>query len=81
MEIAVILAGAVLILCSIAIIVIVALQTERGDGLSGAIMGNTGPAVGRDKSNSDRLTGLTKVLGAVFFVVAIVVGIVGVLVK
>ena len=38
MGIAVILAGAILILCSIAIIVIVAMQNERGDGLSGAIM-------------------------------------------
>ena len=82
MGFAVILAGAILILCSIAIIVIVSLQTDRGDGLSGAIMGgNSAGFGGRDKSNSDRLTGLTKILGVVFFVIAIAVGIVGVLVK
>ena len=83
MGIAVILAGAILILCSIAIIVIVAMQNERGDGLSGAIMGggNSAGFGARDKSNSDRLVGLTKILGVVFFVIAIAVGSVGVLVK
>ncbi len=67
-----IISGCLLILCSIAIIFFVTIQTEHGEGISGAIMGNTNFAAGKAGSNEEKLAKLTRILTVVFFVLAFV---------
>ncbi len=67
-----IISGSLLILCSIAIIFFVTIQTEHGDGISGAIMGNTNITAGKAGSNEEKLARLTKILAIVFFVLAFI---------
>ena len=67
-----IVSGCLLIICSIAIIFFVTVQTEHGDGISGAIMGNTNYAAGKAGSNEEKLARLTRILAIVFFVLAFV---------
>ena len=74
-----IISGVLLILCSIAIIVMVLFQ---GNGLSGAIaggemMGNEG----RSRSSNAMLAKYTKYAAIVFFVLAILVGVISIYLK
>ena len=69
-------------LCSIAIIVMVLFQESKGNGLSGAIaggemMGNEG----RSRSSNAMLAKYTKYAAIVFFVLAILVGVISIYLK
>ncbi len=68
-----IVGGIILLLAAVAIIFLTLAQQSKGKGLSGAITGSS--AMGGDNytSPADRiLAKLTKILGVVFFVAAIV---------
>ena len=69
-----ILLGAILIVTSIALVVIVLMQEGRSDGLSGAIAGGAETFFGKNKGRTmeEKLVKITKVLGAVFFVLSLV---------
>ncbi len=68
--------GILLMLCSIALIVVIMFQEQKGRGLSGAFGGDAGNMVGgRARSNDARMAKLTKTLGIIFFVLVIVEGI------
>ena len=65
--------GGVLIVAALLIIAFTLQQQQRGQGLSAAIMGdNSLMAAGRERSNEAKLATATKVLGAVLFVVTLV---------
>ena len=77
-----IISGVLLILCSIAIIVMVLFQESKGNGLSGAIaggemMGNEG----RSRSSNAMIAKYTKYAAIVFFVLAILVGVISIYLK
>ena len=66
--------GCVLIAVSLLIIVFTLAQEQKGQGLSAAIMGeNAHMAAGRERGLNAKLAKWTKVFGAVFFVVALIV--------
>ncbi len=69
-----ILFGVILIVSSIGIIVIVIMQQGRQAGLSGAIAGGAETFFGKNKGRSieAKLAKITKIIAAVFFVVALV---------
>lgn len=76
--------GVFLILLAIAIIVLVLLQESNQQGLSGAISGGSSESFfGKNKgrTNEARIGFLTKILAAVFFVLALVATIVMMFVK
>ncbi|MEA4912938.1 MAG: preprotein translocase subunit SecG [Oscillospiraceae bacterium] len=77
-----IVAGSLLLLCSIFIILAVMLQSGKGDGISGAIMGGGDYGI-RDKGkDSDaKLARLTKILAVVFFIVTLGVNIISLTAK
>lgn len=65
--------GGVLIVAALLIIAFTLMQQQRGQGLSAAIMGdNSLMAAGRERSNEAKLATATKVLGAIMFVVTLV---------
>ncbi len=68
-----ILIGILLVITSIAIVILVLMQQSRRAGLSGAISGGAETFFGKNKSNSveAKLSRLTKILGVVFFVIAL----------
>lgn len=68
-----ILIGILLVITSIAIVILVLMQQSRRAGLSGAISGGAETFFGKNKSNSveAKLSRLTKILGVIFFVVAL----------
>ena len=68
-----ILIGILLVITSIAIVILVLMQQSRRAGLSGAISGGAETFFGKNKSNSveAKLSKFTKILGVVFFVVAL----------
>lgn len=77
-----IIAGIVLILCSLVIVILVLMQEGKGNGLSGAIggdmmMGNEG----RGRSADAMKARYTKIAAIVFFVLAIAVSVISVLLK
>ena len=72
-----IISGVLLILCSIAIIVMVLFQESKGNGLSGEMMGNEG----RSRSSNAMLAKYTKYAAIVFFVLAILVGVISIYLK
>ena len=77
-----IVSGVLLILCSVAIIVMVLFQDTKGSGLSGAIMGGEMMAnEGRSRSSNSMLARYTKYAAIVFFVIAIVVGVISIYTK
>lgn len=65
--------GAVLIVTSIALIVIVLMQEGRSDGLSGVIAGGAETFFGKNKGRTmeQRLVKITKALAGVFFVLSL----------
>ena len=66
--------GVVLIAVSV-LIVVFTLAQQKGQGLSGAIMGESSAtmAAGRERGVDAKLAKLTKICGVVFFVVTLVV--------
>lgn len=71
-----IISGVVLIFAAIAIIVFTLLQEPKGRGLSGVIMGGDSQAeAGRARGRDANLAKATKIAGAVFVVVTILVGV------
>ncbi len=68
-----ILAFAVIIV-SVAIVVLVAMQESKAQGLSGAIAGGADSFFGKNKGRTmeAKLSKLTKVAGVLFFVLALV---------
>lgn len=67
--------GAVLILVSIILILVVLLQESKSAGLSGAIGGGADSFLGKTKGHSigAKLAKLTKVCAVIFFVLAVVI--------
>ncbi|MBO5462330.1 MAG: preprotein translocase subunit SecG [Clostridia bacterium] len=67
------LIGAVLILSSIVIVVVVMLQQSQQQGLSGAIAGGSDTFFDKNKGRTieSKLAKITKIVAAVFFVVAL----------
>ena len=77
MEIYEIIVGVVLIIACLLIIVFTLAQEQKGQGLSAAIMGdNSFMAAGRERGLDAKLANLTRVLGVVFMVAALVVSVV-----
>lgn len=77
MEIYEIIVGVVLIIAGLLIIVFTLAQEQKGQGLSAAIMGdNSFMAAGRERGLDAKLAKLTRVLGVVFMVAALVVSVV-----
>ena len=74
-----IILGILLILCSICLVFLVTIQSPKGRGLSGAIMGDAGQmAAGRGNTNDAKMAKATKIAGIVFCVVTLVVSIISV---
>ena len=67
------LVGALLILASIFIVIVVLLQESKSAGLSGAIAGGADTFFGKNKSRTieAKLAKLTKIVAVVFFILAI----------
>ena len=65
--------GALMIVASIAIVIIVLFQQGRSEGLSGTIAGGAESFLGKNKSRSieSKLVRITKVLAIIFFVISI----------
>ena len=68
--------GVVLIIVSVLIVVFTLSQTQKGQGLSAAIMGDSSfMAAGRERGLDAKLDKVTKICGAVFFVATLLVGV------
>ena len=66
--------GVVLIVASVRIIVFTLAQTQKGQGLSAAIVGdNSFMAAGRERGLDAKLAKVTKICGVVFFVATLLV--------
>lgn len=77
-----IIGGVLLILCSLAIIAMVLMQDSQGNGLSGAIAGGDMMGhEGRSRSMSSVMAKYTKYAAVVFFVLAVLVGVISIYVK
>ena len=75
-----IVCGVVLMLVAVAIIFLTLAQESNGRGLSGAIMGEGGMMeAGRTRRKDVKLARATRILGAVFLVVIVLVSIVSVM--
>ena len=80
MSIIEIVCGVVLMLVAVAIIFLTLAQESKGRGLSGAIMGEGGMMeAGRTRRKDVKLARATRILGAVFLVVIVLVSIVSVM--
>lgn len=78
-----IVAGVVLMLCSLVIIILVLLQESKGNGLSGAIGGGEMMMMGegRGRTADALMAKYTKIAAIIFFVLAIAVSVLSVLFK
>ena len=66
------IAGGVLVLSCLIIVIVVSLQSSKGEGLSSAIMGaSAGGGRERGKTNDAKLATATKWLMAIFFIVTL----------
>jgi protein translocase, SecG subunit len=75
-----IIAGGVLILSCLIIIIIVSLQSSKGEGLSSAIMGaGAGGGRERGKTSDAKLATATKWFLAIFFLVTLGVTVISIL--
>ena len=75
-----IVCGVVLMLVAVDIIFLTLAQESKGRGLSGAIMGEGGMMeAGRTRRKDVKLARATRILGAVFLVVIVLVSIVSVM--
>ena len=71
-----IVGGSLLIVCGLLIVLFVSLQSDKSDGLSGAIAGGSDSAYGsRGNSRDEKLASVTKILVIIFFVLALAVNI------
>lgn len=70
-----IIGGALLVVCSLAIVLFVALQSEKSDGLSGAIAGGENSYGGKGNSNDEKLASMTRIFCIVFFILTLIVNI------
>ena len=70
--------GALMIVTSIIIVILVLMQQSRSEGLSGAIAGGAESFLGKNKSRSieSKLVRITKVLAIIFFAISIATGII-----
>lgn len=71
-----IIAGSVLMLACILLIIVVLLQDNKGNGLSGAIGGGESGGIlqrGRGRMRDEKLAKITKILAIVLFAVVLVV--------
>ncbi len=74
MGIAEYIAGGVLLAVCVAIIAVVSVQSNKGSGMSGVIMGGEGTAArGRAKEHDAKLANITRILAVVLFVVTFAV--------
>ena len=74
-----IICGAILVLVALAIIVLTGAQENKGNGLSGAIMGSGDTLrAGRSRSNTAKMAKLTKICGIVFVAVTLLVSVLSV---
>jgi preprotein translocase subunit SecG len=73
-----IVVGAFLIFSCLVIIVVVSLQSNKGDGLTSAIMGTGAVAGGRERAKTAdaKLATVTKWLLAIFFVVVLALNVI-----
>ena len=78
-----ILFGAITILTSIALIIIVLMQEGRSDGLSGAIAGGAETFFGKNKGRTmeHKLVKITKILAVIFFVLSLIATLVVLFIK
>ncbi len=78
-----ILFGAITILTSIALIIIVLMQEGRSDGLSGAIAGGAETFFGKNKGRTmeHKLVTITKILAVIFFVLSLLATLVVLFIK
>ena len=78
-----ILFGAITILTSIALIIIVLMQEGRSDGLSGAIAGGAETFFGKNKGRTTehKLVTITKILAVIFFVLSLIATLVVLFIK
>ncbi|MBR6940836.1 MAG: preprotein translocase subunit SecG [Clostridia bacterium] len=78
-----ILFGAITILTSIALIIIVLMQEGRSDGLSGAIAGGAETFFGKNKGRTmeHKLVTITKILAVIFFVLSLIATLVVLFIK
>lgn len=69
-----IVVGAILLVAAVALIILTLCQHSRGQGLSGAIMGNSNNAMGGGHTShaDEMLARFTMIAGGVLFVVAII---------
>lgn len=75
-----IVGGVILILAALAIIFLTIVQESKGQGLSGAIMGEGGMmSAGRSRARDVKMAKATKILGAVFLVVVVLVSVLSVI--
>ncbi len=73
MEMYEIVMGVILLIASVALVVVTLCQHSRGQGLAGAINGNTTNGMNAGASHTDRmLSRLTMIAGGILFVIAIV---------
>ncbi len=71
------ISGGMLIVSCLLIIVLVALQSEKGNGLSGAIMGGEQTAMhGEFGKRTKQLAKITKICAVAFFVLTLVVNLI-----
>ncbi len=65
--------GAIMIVASIAIVILILLQQSRNSGLSGAIAGGSDNFFGKNKDRSAdaKLARITKVLCVIFFIITL----------
>lgn len=78
-----ILMGAILIVTSLILIIVVLMQEGRADGLSGAIAGGAETFFGKNKGRTveQKLVKVTKALAVVFFVLSLAATLVVLFVK
>ncbi len=71
-----IVGGSLLIVCGLLIVLFVSLQSDKSDGLSGAIAGGSDSSFGaRGNSKDEKLASVTRILVIVFFVLTLAVNI------
>lgn len=78
-----ILMGAILIVTSLILIIVVLMQEGRADGLSGAIAGGAETFFGKNKGRTveQKLVKVTKALAVIFFVLSLAATLVVLFVK
>ena len=71
-----IVGGSLLVVCGLLIVLFVSLQSDKSDGLSGAIAGGSDSSFGaRGNSKDEKLASVTRILVIVFFVLTLAVNI------